>query len=221
MRPCTIAILAAGATAILSDRHWRLQPSPGSSGIHRHHQAGGDHLQTQLWRPPPGQHRGGHGRRRVRFRLQRRRPDGPLLRDRHLDEERIEQRGARSSREAIEQAVPQQRRRHVHRCHRTGRRRRRRRVQLRLLGRRLRQRRPRGSVRAQLRPQRSCTTTMATGPSPTCPRQSGSTTRVEPVGGLVRLQPRRLSGRFHRQLHSIRRRQVPRLLPGGGLSRAR
>jgi hypothetical protein len=86
-----MTIPAAGAKAILAIGI-SAQPTPElptfteitkQAGIAFKHSYGDHHLDNIV----------GHRRRRVLFRLQRRRPDGPLLRDRRLDEQRIEQRG--------------------------------------------------------------------------------------------------------------------------------
>ena len=88
----------------------------------------------------------GHRRRSDVLRLRRRRAAGHLLRERPLAEGRQRQPGPRSPGQALERALPQQRRRHVHGRDGEGRRGGNR-LRLRQLGRGLRQRRRPRSVR--------------------------------------------------------------------------
>ena len=109
----------------------------------------GHHLDAQLRRPRPEQHRRGHRVRRLRLRLRRRRAARHLLPAGPLGEDGQRQPRPRPDRPAVERALPQPGRLPVRGRDREGGRRRPE-LRLRLLGRRLRQRRRRGPARPHL-----------------------------------------------------------------------
>ena len=213
-------VFAAGPLLLAAAAAHAQAPAAGSRGqaarLHRGHRAVGHHLDPQLRRPRPEQHRRGHRLRRLRLRLRRRREARHLLPAGPLGEDGQRQPRPRPHRPAEERALPREGRLPVRGRHGQGRgggpQ-----LRLRLLGgglRRGRRHRPRrphlqGAGALPQRGQRH----LHRGDREGGPRRHA----LEPQRRLARLRPGRRPRPVRGELPGVRRGQVPLVLRGGRL----